>query len=532
MPEEKRSFPSPERLTTSVIIGAAFKGGQLAPFCYDWINQEYLVPLLDPTKDEERRRYWLENTRPFSDGTLANPELVWKLYVDKLVTDLKTAGSRAYLGRESIRNTELDLKAAMAISASARAMEMSAGDLNKYLNWITGDGDLDKKDSWADFLLHGDPKKLNRILNDPLVSYYFKKLLRDAGITEFKPWDDNGQRPSQWRIDEEEAKRGRLVEYLTRAGSEGLNEYIAEVLLKEDTKEFIEQQGILGLGDTCRWAAARLACDIFLVDLYTRWEFQVDPDGDLNMKPSLNWGGSPLRSILEPSFLPRRVKKVYRDNYTPILNLLDKSLKPEDIFEEWGLTSKIVLPSMIEDLKRLARLNRAILLLIGGSQASSLPKWTDNEIGGILGIAEEINQLYGNISTPERPNAGKMICGIMMARIIQLKALAAAVEVGKGGKISQFFREDEKRPFYNVLVALWGPDFKARTGILASLAGGRLGFVFKGNEKAEKSIKDAYDILYSADASSQRKEIGRVGKVVDAVLDIGEVLAKVQEVWT
>lgn len=509
-----------------LLLGAVFEGGLLASYSYDWVRKEYTVPLLDPTKREERRRYWMENIRVFSDGTLPNPTATWKNFVDNLVMDLKVACQRAKLPTREIREAELDLKAVMAISASARAMEQSAGDLNKYILFITDGGDLDRQDTWAEFLLHNDPGKIERVLTDPLVMHYFERLLQDAGITNFQKWGRN--RPSSWELDREAAIKGRLIEYLRKGG---FNEYITDVLLGEDPQPFIEQQLALGLGDTCRWAAARLACDIFLVDLYARWEFEVDPNGELNLKPSPDWGGNPLRFVLDPSFLPR-IKRVYRGEHSSVLDLLDKTLRPNDVFEESGLVSAMVFPSMVENLKRLQRLYTALSLLLGGSQAPSLPKWTEKELGEITVIADEINQLYGSIATPEDPNIGKKICGIMMARIILLKALAAALEIREGGKVSQFLGHEEKRPFYKILVNLWGEDRRARTGILASLAGGRLGFIFRGNPKAEKALNEAFKILYTADASPKRKRTWRVGRGVEFFLNAAEILSKIQEVWT
>jgi len=67
----------------------------------------------------------------------------------------------------------------MAVTASARLMETSGGDLGSYLTMITGGAEKplnSRQEEWADFLLHNDPEKLNRVLETPLIKDFMPLL--------------------------------------------------------------------------------------------------------------------------------------------------------------------------------------------------------------------------------------------------------------------------------------------------------------------------------------------------------------------
>jgi len=542
MTEEKKS-PETMGPVTYDFIGAVFETGRSQGFVYDWVKKECLVPVLSVEKRGERERWILENIRVFSDGTVASPILRWKQFVDFWTTELSVAATRSELSRKDRVETEKNLKAAMAVSASARAMEASGGNFNKYALLITVDGDMDKQDFWADYLLHNDAQKLERVLQNPLVQYFYTKLLTDAGIklSGQKPSNKEEQASwltkSSWEIpSKERVLNGRLVKFLKKG--DGFNEYIGEVLLSDEKfrREKLEE----GFQDTCLWAAAKLACDAFLVDKYTRWEYKLEKvaaerqreGGGLVLKPSAGWGGNPLRAVLEPSFLPRRIKRVYQEGGGAVLDLIDHSFRPTDIFEEEKVPEeKLVQASMTENLKKLFRYNEALSKFIGSSQAISIPRWREEDFRSLGEIAELLNQVYGNINKP-LPETGKRICGAVMMRLIYAKALAAVLESGKPNFMLELFGEKKERPFYKVLVELCGPDLQSNTGFLASLAGPRLGFRFRGAKTTEEVFRKTCNLLESVDASGKVGPRAKVLKFGRGLVDIGKILAKVQELWT
>jgi len=255
-----------------------------------------------------------------------------------------------------------------------------------------------------------------------------------------------------------EIKNGKLVNYLKDFGKEGgFAGYINEVLLASDIgKDF---------SDDSRWAAARLACDAFLVDLYTRWQNGLTAGGKekLNLKPAENWGGNPLDSILNPSSL-LRAKGVYIDQPL-ILDWIDASFRPLDIFKD-GREKDMLMPSMTVNLKKLGRYNEALNSFLGDSMGSGIPRLDDKTMYESLpNIISQLDQLYGGIKEGDKP-LGKHIVGAMVTRILYTKVAAAMVESDKPGFFKLIGTDDKENPFYPVLVGLFGPNLDNRGGLI------------------------------------------------------------------
>lgn len=522
---ETRSHPEAMMGAAPIHLGAAFATGRNVEYAYSWRTGEQLIPVLEIENKEDRDRWGLENIRVFSDGTLPSPELNWKPVIDSWLTDLKTAVVNR-LGRKEAKEAELDIKAMMAVSASARAMEQTAGGADKYVALITADreGDLDRQDTWAEFLLHNDPDKLNRVISHPLVKRYYNRLLEDAGIAEVQEW--HKAQPSSWKTEKGKADERKLVRYLRSKNGDykgGFNEYIADVLLAEDSEEFRAQQLENGLGDTCRWAAARLACDAFLVDKFTRWEFEIDKAGEYRMKPSPTWGGDPLRSILEPSFLPRRIKKMYRD--TPeVLDMMDASFRMDDAATQDEIFKKEQLqPSMVIGLKNLARYNIALFAFLGGSRATGVPLWTKDTIGKDLPIiAEMLDQIYGSIEDEDGFPIGKHVVGAMIAKIVFTKALSAVHETAPPDirdRMAYILETEGGEPFKEAMVFLWGPKLDSTEGWLKSLTAARTRMVFRPNKFPEvvETLRKARFLLEFNDQTAEGVEVGQKWKVIRGI---------------
>lgn len=540
MPEAV-STPEARMVTPPTYIGAVFETGRSRGLIHDWVTGKDIVPVKDVLKDEDREIWILENIRVFSDGTLASPELSWKPVIDFWLAELKVASKNSQLSTEKLKRTEMDLKAMMAVSASARAMEPTSGDAAKYVTFMTVDGDLDKQDSWAEFLLHKDPKKLIRVIENPLVNHYYEKLMEDAGIDIKTPLHKEGPEGEEewvedWSIpDKDKVLEGSRLVRCLKGG--GLNEYIAEILL-EDKPEFIEKWGEKGVGDTARWAAAKLACDAFLVDKYTKWEYELDKrtleeqerekkeKKGLKLDPFPGWGGNPLRAILEPSFLPRRIKKVYQKEDAAILAMADEAFRPEKEFERAKIEKKLLPSSMVIHLKDYARYSNALWTFFGSSRGAAIPQWTKKTVEEDLpAIAELLDQVYMRTAKePELPIV-KHVMGMIMARILECKALATAIESARPGfkeNMAMLFDIETGRPFLEIERFIWGPLLDARRGLLASFAGGRTRFIFKHNQfGAEKTLRNAWEILSSNDQDprgrGRAKVLNRIGFILDAV---------------
>jgi len=619
MPEAPIRIPETAFAAAPDYFGAVFEKGKWARYYMDEKGRS-IIPDLDVIKKADRGRWALENMRVFSDGTVASPAEKWKRsagpsIIDDWLSELRFAASRAQKGlgleertklREEVKETELDIKAMMAVSASARAMEVSAGSAAEYARLITGQPkgarpDLDAQDYWQDFLLHNDAahneyQKLLRVINHPLIKHYYRQIIEDADIKLPEPSKSGSDQEQQtwerrrWiefqglkefeyikkdkmpfdevkdKDKERFLKRCKLAEYLEKEGEEykgGFDEYVSNLVLR-DSEAFIEAWGAKGADDGVRWSAARLATDAFLVHMFTQWEYEIDKEvlrlqkerGEeekgIQLKPSPGWGGNPLTAVLKPSFLPRRIKRVYRKEDETIMNMTDSAFRPEkDIFErELGKFDKgieefekrirefkgkkdfkeekefrdkkkelekkkknfegeILQPSMTEHLKKYARYSDALWTFLGSSRGIAIPQWTRSTLEQDLPtIAELLDQVYGNVSEP-KPKTGKHIVGAMMARIIQCKALATAVESARPGfreLAGEIFGEEEKeRPFLGVKQFLWGLKLTGKQGFLTSLTGGRTRFVFESNDYgARNALKDTWDLLTTCDQGRGR----------------------------
>ncbi len=534
-------------------LGAVFEKGRYESYIRTGqINRETNI-VLDVTNPRDRERWLLENVRAAMDGTIPNPEETWKSIVDFWRLDFSEAARREKLSFEEREEFDKEIRSAMAICASARAMEQSDGAAATYLGFITQSSPdnpyLDRKDDWAEYLLHGDEGKIKKALENPLVFHYYKELLRSVGIGVVEIWEKGEAKKPIDEMSEEEAKKEgyrralekwdgttvnkdvflvgkkkdekgkeeavfkeKTLPYFLVKGRGGMNAYIREVI-KDKIGDYEESE---------RWAAAKLACDIFLVDKYTKWEFAVNEKGEIGQfYPSVNWGGDPLRALLEPSFLPRWVKKVYKGEGNEIvLDLVDKSFR--GVVEEYNISP--LEASMVVDLKAYARWSEALWTFLGGSRAPKISQWTERVMYEDLPkIAELLDQVYGE--------KDKRLMGLMMAEIIKTKALAAAMvssSMGWKEAMKILFGGGEQtevaRPFLKVEQFLWGPERDARKGFLADLASGRTRFLF--DDKAKTELNEAAEILFSCDQTFSGRRKAKTLNTVGFILDVIGIIAR------
>ncbi len=546
-------------------IGAVFEEGRN----YMLVEHES-IPILDIKNEDHRQVFILENLHAFN--VLFKQPQSWKAAIDLWITDSKFAARAEGLTERDLESFNTQLKAMMAVTASARAMEVSAGSEVGYLVALTGGekGNLSAQDTIADYLLHADFKKLNEVIENPLVKRYYDILMKDAGLINNKehrwrkPENSDIELPSRVEFLKDSRKfrnkvrEGRLVKYLKDyAEKGGLDAYIRKVLLSKDSEEFIKEREGKGFEKDARWAAARLACDAFLVDQWTRWESIIvdeekkdkkskkekgekkEADIPRNLSPTKDgWGGDPLKAIHKPSFLPR-LKGVYMDGEeSVILDLVDRAFRPTDIFKD-ELKDKIKVPSMVTNLKQFARLTEAISIFYGGSMAPKIASWDKNVLEGELDkMVELLYQVYGKTKADVKdeegkdpdPNTGKHIVGAMAMRLLRVKALAAATESTKPGFSEHlkiiFSPQIETRPFLGLMKYLYGQDLDNKGGFIRRLVSEKLKLVIKGNKYgAEKEYEELYKILWTNDQTKNRnkaKMLNLLGLFSDAVLSAAE----------
>lgn len=618
----------PGEVETSLMVPPPHIGGVFEQGKYGVVREMYwheLVSSHDVTDTQERRAWCFENIGAYIKN---GEEYPWKRVVDDWISDLDLAVAKAPMRQHGSRYAEeyrvtlqkeaektKDLIIAMmAVSSSARAMEQSGGAAAKYVAMITsqspnGQADLDKQDSWKRYLLANDPEKLNTVIDDPLVRHYYDKLLRDAGIGNVTEWE--GKKTRSFDINIAAARSGMLARYL-KGNAQGFDEDVpqpdgttlqvhhnggfdgyVDYLVDQDDERFrmdLISDGLVTAHNeddlSLRRAAAKLACDAFLVDKFTEWEYKITGENQdeeevygknsaLFMFPTEGWGGDPLRAILEPSFLPRRIKKVYSGQDGAILDMADEAFRPSDIFGLPGETAllgdKVIPPSMACHLKNYARYNDALWRFVGGSRAGGIPQWSDKTMGEELpSMAELLDQVYGGIdirkdiekleeierkralnddekrrkrqledlrrriprnSQGEEVAIGKHIVGAMITRILEAKALALTSESLRPNWQDNFqFVFGEKqvaRPFYKIEEFIWGKDRKVKDGFLVSLASGRTRIVFQGNLfGAEKTMTDVWQLISTNDQDPNGRNKAKTLHILRALAQSAAVISK------
>jgi len=404
------------------------------------------------------------------------------------------------------------IKAFGAVFASARAAEASKGDYSQYAMFIAppkpGESkpDLDKQDHWKDLLLANDERKIDIVLEDPLIRRFFETAISSMGISVNLRGADKDGNPNwsgwkEWngKIDEtvfEETsgglKKGSLPYYLANGGFDG---FIQNVLLNETTVEDI----FANLGNYGRHelqAAAKLACDTILVNgMYTLWEYNYDKESKL-FASYPNWGGDPFRFMLEPSILPRRIKNVYAEN-PDVMGAFDDAFRPENALvvkkeekkekekenddsekkEDNKKDFNFLVAAGTTNLKKAYRLSAAIFEVLGDSQASGLSSFSEQTVDNLFDAAKLIDYVYGSDLT--KP-LGKHVAGLMMGRILKTKAYALATEWHKAS-FRDAFRvfmgsDNVTQAIMEAKDLIWGPERDGSGGLIGKITGGQLRF--------------------------------------------------------
>lgn len=500
-------------------IGAAFEGSRILKKVRDIRTGLAEVPVYKVEDSDERQMWAFRNIHAYSEYT--SPLTVhWKMAVDDWVLDIRTATSSGKLDpadpdgkkripldrteRQGAVESEKLMKAMIAVTASSRAMETSAGSMDAYVAALVGDN-LDRADGWKEFLIHGGRDKIEMLLGKEggegkgsgVIRYYYDKLVEDADTM----------------------LNSQLFDFLKKIDKVdykgGFREYVYEFLLEEESSETEDALIIDGLipDDEVRTAAAKLAADIFLVDKYTEWEKKVEdqyieknknnPDPKLRrvqIKPTENWGGNPLRAIIEPSFLPKTIKGIYaRDKQ--IWELLDEAFTfkvaretNRGVIEVEGRVIKsfdenyTLRPTMTTPLKALSRYGQALMAFLGGSTAPSIAAWGKDQLDGKAGIPTIItlmNQVVGDVEgmgdKEDQWPFGKDAMGRFTAEILHLKALASVRQFVQPTSFELVFSQDDKRNLKEIAHYIFGSTLDFKSGLIQETSSAALGFAYKFN---------------------------------------------------
>lgn len=306
----------------------------------------------------------------------------------------------------------------------------------------------------------------------------------------------------------------------------GLDAYIDKVLVKEVRTAEMDTR--------VTRAAAKLACDIFLVDKWTEYVDIVNKS-DLHNKPSKlqpipkGWGGDPFDFVIHPTGL-QRLKSVYKNSASIVLDMLDSAFRPTDIYnvikelyeekEGKDLPPNIRLPiaSAVTNIKILNRQSQMINKITGGPMAQNLSLWSGPALNDLLEAERLCAQVLGTQEVDGE--IGRDIAGAQIIRILEAKILASTLETkppDKGDALKIVFDPESKtRPLYEARSFLLGPEFNYKQGHLQALQGGDISFTIADNPFAEDNYNDLIKMLRSNDQSGQldAKTLQRIGSMI------------------
>lgn len=384
----------------SDFLGAAFYQGKYNAAIENGQIRKDKNIILDVRRVEDRERWLYENVRVIMRRVnVSEPEKQWRPIVDMWRSEFKTAAERTEMDEKTYKEFDMRIRSVMAVCASARAMEYSNGSAQRYLAAITESREdslnMDVADDWSEYLLHENEEMLAKVLEDPLVERYYRKILDLAGIRmpeviswqymgQRLPLDENGEvmipllggsvlrefrrqdgslNESALLADIEANKRRALARWdQTVDPSAFLRKNRGELVIEGKSLAgyfsdkapggyrggfpaliddiLLPEVSVSDLGNFERSeliGAARLAADAFLAEKYTMWEFCCNSDGKFGVwKPDPTWGGDPFRAILEPSFLTHQVKRMYQGpGSEEILETVDLAFRPRDILDTY-----------------------------------------------------------------------------------------------------------------------------------------------------------------------------------------------------
>lgn len=140
---------------------------------------------------------------------------------------------------------------------------------------------------------------------------------------------------------------------------------------------------------------------------------------------------------------------------------------------------------MTSDLKKLSRYFDALNALLGDSRGSSIPSWGKDVLSKDLPtIVDKMDQVYGGIEDAAKRPVGKHLMGLIIARVIFLKASAAVLESAKpnlADRIAYLTEAKGGESFEDARAFLFGPKLDATEGFLYQCCAGRTRIVFRDN---------------------------------------------------
>lgn len=454
---------------------AIFNQGNYGNYADYWGDNVVRCDVTKERKENEdgvngREEWAFTNMSFFEKGMLPQIGIVEQAW---LMMDLTPATEKATRGKTAaekrrieneIKKTEELLKAMIAVTVAARAMEQSEGSPKDYVATVTF-GDPEAKGKVKEYLLADHPEKLKMLVGaeggNIRVRNFFYTILSDAGLSGYTEWRDR-ETPSQISVNVEDARIADRIN--PRTGRFGLSHFLKNKAENGGKEAYIDT--LLGNNvDPIDRVAANLAFDAFMVDIYTRWQAQVDFDGDLKIQPNKDWQGDPFRAIIEPAFMPDKIKKVYQSPYGKrALGLVNYGLAAPDILQG-PLAEKALPPSAVGGLSNFNRFSECLSLVIGDNMASGLSQINEKRKPDLVKVANNLDQMFGKIKG-EGPNGdpllGKKIAAAMFTRLVEAMVTAQVIQSAAPGmaeSLHRVRRNKEDNPYYNTVQMLWGQGY-------------------------------------------------------------------------
>lgn len=236
-------------------IGAAFEHSRILRKVLSIYSGRPEVPVYNVAEPSERDLWAFRNMHAFKEYT--SPMAVhWYVQVlQDWKLDIRTSSqSQDVLSKipppdktefkEGVKKSEKFISAMMAVAASVNAMEISAGAMDKYIGALVGD-DPDRADTWSDGLVHGDEEKLRLLKANPVIRYFYNKLVKDAfkvvETSQVNPINGKIIAKKHWEVNPDSQLADFLISYDSpnrrHPYKGGFKAYIEHFLLPNETTE-------------------------------------------------------------------------------------------------------------------------------------------------------------------------------------------------------------------------------------------------------------------------------------------------------
>jgi hypothetical protein len=239
--------------------------------------------------------------------------------------------------------------------------------------------------------------------------------------------------------------------------------------------------------------------------------------------------------------LPETIKHVYDDEGDKrIMEIFRSAFRPSDVISEHSTTyytdeegkqkktSSLMNASLVGGgTKDMTRFTDAVFKALGSSRAKGLGDFGRDGAAALEDILELLDQVHGD-KVYELKNggtiSGKELSGLMMARLLNAKALAAISDSPPPTFMENTLLklgpmpEVKFMPNSEALQFLLGPKLDGRSGYLVKLMGSRTRVEFRG--EANRYIDEAVDLLRTGNQDKAWRMIGEFFNLMGLGIDV------------